>query len=205
MGRIAAASPAAPSPRRRPVPAWHRVFLAMLPKIVSYARGAFAGLKPEARQEAIQNVVANSCAAVAGLARRGKLDLCYPTVLAQYGIKQTRDFRLVGNKLNIRDVMSKYCQARKGIAIQRLDKYDETEQEWMEAVVEDPHTPVFEQAQFRVDFPAWLQTLKPRDLRVARFLSRGERTGDAARKFGTSEGRISQCRRQKSPLTPFPR
>jgi hypothetical protein len=168
----------------------------MLPKIVSYARGAFAGLKPEARQEAIQNVVANSCAAVAGLARRGKLDLCYPTVLAQYGIKQTRDFRLVGNKLNIRDVMSKYCQARKGVAVQRLDKYDETEQEWMEAVVEDPHTPVFEQAQFRVDFPAWLQTLKPRDRKVARFLSRGERTGDAARKFGTSEGRISQLRRE---------
>ena len=77
-----------------PAPRWHRVFLAMLPKIISYAKSAFRNLDPEARAEAVQNVVANSCAAVAGLARRGKLDPRHPTVLAQYGIKQTRDHRI---------------------------------------------------------------------------------------------------------------
>ena len=30
MSRIAAASPSSPGPRRKPVPAWHKVFLAML-------------------------------------------------------------------------------------------------------------------------------------------------------------------------------
>ena len=114
-------------PRRKRVPAWHRVFLAMLPKIVAYARGAFSGLDPEARQEAVQNVVANSCAAVAALARRGKLDLCYPTVLARFGIRQTRDNRITGGKLNVRDVMSKYCQAKKGVVVERLDHFDDEE------------------------------------------------------------------------------
>ncbi len=45
MPRIATASGGKPSPR------WHRVFLAMLPKIVSYAKTAFRNLDPEARQE----------------------------------------------------------------------------------------------------------------------------------------------------------
>ena len=39
-------------------PAWHAGFLAMLPVIHAYARGAFAHLNPEARQDLIQEVIA---------------------------------------------------------------------------------------------------------------------------------------------------
>ncbi|MGA2067971.1 MAG: hypothetical protein ABSG86_23580 [Thermoguttaceae bacterium] len=48
----------------------------------------------------------------------------------------------------------------------------------------------------RIDFPAWLGTLKRRDRKVAQFLAYGNRTGEAARKFGVSEGRIGQLRKE---------
>jgi hypothetical protein len=196
MSRIAAACPAAPNPRRRPVPAWHRVFVAMLPKILAYARGAFSHLKPEARQEAVQNVVTNSCAAVAALARRGKLDLAYPTVLAQYGIRQTRDNRITGGTLNIRDVMSKYCQMKKNVIVERLDKYDSAAGEWEEIIIEDRHTTPADIVRVRCDFRDFLGSLPRRNRRIAEFLSLGHRTSDAARKFGVSEGRVSQLRKE---------
>ncbi len=59
----------------KPVPTWHAKLLAMLPTIIRYAKRTFRSYDPEARQEAVQNVVANTTATVAGLARRGKLDL----------------------------------------------------------------------------------------------------------------------------------
>ena len=45
---------------RRPVPRWHKAFLAMLPIIRNYARGAFSRLNPDLRQELTQEVIANA-------------------------------------------------------------------------------------------------------------------------------------------------
>ena len=124
-------------PRRKRVPAWHRVFASMEKAIKTHARIAFRHLDPEARAEMVQNVLANTCAALAGLAKRGKLDLAYPSVLARYGVAQTKDFRKTGGHLNINDVSSPYCQQRKGISMERLDHFDEEENAWTEAVVVD--------------------------------------------------------------------
>ena len=186
-------------PRRKPVPAWHAKLLAMLPTIIRYAKRAFRGCDPEARQEAVQNVVANTTAAVAGLAKRGKLDLAYPTVLAKFGIRQTLDHRKTGSSLNIKDVLSKCCQEHKGVMVERLDKFNEQEDCWEEAVVVDTrNAPVPATVAFRVDFKDWLKSLHPRDRKVARYLSLGHRNADAARKFGVSQGRISQLRRESA-------
>jgi len=189
------------APMKRPrskasAPAWHAGFLAMLPVIHAYARGAFAHLNPDARQDMIQEVIANALVAYVRLYQQGRVALAYPTVLARYGVAQVRDGRRVGAKLNIKDVLSKYCQRRKNVAVERLDRFDEEENQWQEAVVEDPHTPVFEQVQFRCDFPAWLNTLRRRDRRIAETLALGHRTQDVARKFKVSEGRVSQLRRE---------
>jgi hypothetical protein len=48
----------------------------------------------------------------------------------------------------------------------------------------------------RIDIDAWLHSLPRRDRKVAQFLSLGHRTTDAARKFGVSNGRVSQLRRE---------
>ena len=51
------------------------------------------------------------------------------------------------------------------------------------------------QAAFRLDFPAWLTTRTERDRRLAEDLMTGERTSDVSTKFGLTQGRISQLRR----------
>jgi hypothetical protein len=178
-------------------PAWHAGFLAMLPVIHAYARGAFAHLNPEARQDMIQEVIANALVAYVRLFQQGRVALAYPTVLARYGVAQVRDGRKVGAKLNIKDPLSRYCQKRKGVVVERLDVFDEEENAWAEAVVVDTRSaPVPDIVAFRCDFPAWLKTLRRRDRRIAETLALGHRTQHVARKFKVSEGRVSQLRRE---------
>jgi hypothetical protein len=181
---------AAPAPRQ-----WKRVFLSLLPAIVAHARFAFRHLRGEARQDAVQEVIANSLVAFIALARRGKLELVYPTVLAKYAVAQINEGRRVGNRLSIRDVLSRYCQVNKHVTVERLDQFDEKDNEWKEAVVQDTRSaPVPDIVAFRCDFADWLKSLKRRDRRLAQYLSLGNRTRDAAKEFGVSEGRVSQLR-----------
>jgi hypothetical protein len=168
----------------------------MLPKILSYARTAFKHRGPEARENLVQEVVANACVAFKALWDRGKQSLAYPTVLASYAIKQVKDGRRVGNRLNIREVLSKYAQQHKGFVVERLDKFDKKQGEWLEVLVEDRHAGPADTAAARLDLAAWFKSLSPKDRRIAKALASGDRTGDVAKKFGLSAGRISQKRRE---------
>ena len=185
-------SASAPDPR----PHWHKTFLGMLPQILTHAKCAFAFLKPEARAEAIQEVVANACQAYARLVELGKTDIAYPIALARYGVRQTRDHRKVGGHLNIKDVLSKYCQNRKGITVERLDKFDRAENVWEEILVEDRHAGPAATACARLDMDSWLKSLPVRHRKIAQYLSLGNQTSQAARKFKVSAGRISQLRKE---------
>lgn len=182
------------SARKRAEPAWHEVFLRVLPAVRLHARITFRHLDPEAKAEAVQNSICNACAAVARLAELNKLDLVYPTVVARFAVSQTRDGRMLGRPLNCKDISSTYCQRAKGVVMERLDMYDVEDDAWREIVIEDRHAGPAEVVRVRLDFDAWLRSLPRRNRRIARFLALGNRTGDAARKFGVSEGRISQLR-----------
>jgi hypothetical protein len=172
------------------------LFLRLLPAIRKHARIAFRHLDPEARAEAVQAVTCNACCAVARLAELNKLDLAYASVLARFGVAQVKDGRMTGGHLNCKDVSSAYCRRQKGLVLERLDHYDTDEECWEEILIPDNTCTPAELAASRIDFPAWLKTLKPRDRKIARFLSLGNRTQDAARKFDVSQGRISQLRRE---------
>ena len=166
----------------------------MVPIIRQYARGAFSHLNPEAKQDLIQEVIANCLVAYVRLFQQGRVALAYPTVLARYGIAQVKDGRRVGNNLRIGEVLSKYAQRRKNFSVESLDKFDETEGCWLEVVVEDRHVGPSDTARVRLDFADWLRKLPRRNRRIAEFLSLGNRTSDAARKFKLSDGRVSQLR-----------
>lgn len=169
----------------------------MLPAIHRQARVAFRHLPPEAKQDAIEEVTANATVAYARLAELGKIDFAYPSVLARYGVAQFRAGRRVGNRLNVRDVLSQYAQRSKRFAVERLDHFDEEENQWAEAVVQDTRTsPVPEIVSFRVDFADWLSDLPRRNRRIAESLAVGNTTGEVARRFSVSPGRISQLRQQ---------
>jgi len=180
----------------KPNPRWHRVFLAMLPAIVAHAKYAFRNLRGEARQDCIQETIANALVAFVALVRRGKMSIGYPTVLAKYAVAQINEGRRVGNHLNVREVLSPYAQKLKNFRVERLDKFDEEENHWGEAIVEDRTAGPAEIARIRIDFAAWLDSLKRRDRKIALKLADGEKTSDVAKRFKISAGRISQLRRE---------
>ena len=189
-------APAESKRRRKRATNWQQPFLEMLPVIKNYARRAFRDLNAEARDDAVQEVVANAAVAFERLVQLDKADLAYPQVLARYAVAQFRDGRRVGNKLCIREVLSSYAQRKKGFRVASLERFDKYTGEWLEAVVEDTHTPVPEQVAFRIDFPAWLKVLTKRNRRIAEALALGHGTGEVARRFKVSAGRISQLRSQ---------
>jgi hypothetical protein len=177
-------------------PAWHEAFEKMIPIITNHARIAFRHLRAEARAEAIQETLCNACQAYARLVELGRTDVAFPSALAKFGVAQTKEGRKVGGKLNIRDISSDYCQQKKNLILERLDKFDTEEQAWGEILVEDKHAGPADTAIVRIDFSTWLQLLPRRLRKIATFLATGESTTTAAKRFRVSQGRISQIRRE---------
>ena len=177
-------------------PEWHEVFLCMAPAIETHAKLVFRDLPPEAKAEVVQNCLCLACAATARLGELGKLDLCYPTVMATYAVAQTKAGRMIGGHQNCRDISSEYCRSRKDLVLERLDKFDEIEEHWGEVLLQDKTCTPADLAASRIDVSSWLTTLKPRIRRVAQFLSLGHRTSDTAMKFCMTRCRVSQLRRE---------
>jgi hypothetical protein len=187
---------ARPTSEKPVVPAWHEPFLVMLPAIVRHASISFTDHPYQTRKELVQEAVANCLVAYVRLVELGKQDIAYPTVLAMYAVRQIREGRRVGTKMNVKDVSSTYCQLTKGVQLKRLDHFDHDSAEWMEIVVEDGQATPADIAATRIDFAAWLDTLPRRERRIAEELATGETTNIAANKFNVSAGRISQLRRR---------
>ncbi len=171
-------------------------FLCLLPAIHEQARFAFRHAPSERHQDLVAEVAANAFVAFVRLVDCGLEAIIYPTPLAQYAIKQVRDGRRVGAKLNVLDVSSEYCQARKRISIERLDVFDERTGEWMEVLLEDRHAGPAETAAARIDIADWFDSLPKKKRRIAALLATGETTKRTARRFHVSPGRISQMRRE---------
>src|SRR2546430_11908602 len=81
-------------------------FEVMLPTIRRVAFYSFRRLPAWRREELIEDVVAKCFVWFIALVRRGKTAIAYPTVLAQYAIRQVREHRQVGRRQNANDVLS---------------------------------------------------------------------------------------------------
>ncbi|MCY2993878.1 MAG: hypothetical protein NTY19_39280 [Planctomycetota bacterium] len=93
-----------------------------------------------------------------------------------YAIKQVRDGRRVGAKLNVLDISSEYAQRLKQITVERLDLYDEQKGEWREVLIEDRHAGPAETAAARIDIGEWFDSLPKHKRRIAKTLATGETT-----------------------------
>lgn len=193
IDEIKGQSPNTASPVGAPlVPAWHHRFLQILPAIRRQATASFRKADPAAREEAVQEVIANALVAYARLVDQEKEHVAFATPLAGYAIAQVRAGRQVGSRLNVRDVTSAYCRARKGVRLESLDQ--QVSGEWMEITAESRRATPAEIATIRIDFTDWLTTLTPRNRRLAERLAAGESTSSAACALGVSRGRVSQLR-----------
>jgi hypothetical protein len=172
----------------------HAAFLLMLPAIRRTAQITFRKIRPELRDELIEEVVANCFVAYARLVERGQTGRAAPSPLARFAIAQVRVGRRVGNRLRIRDVLSNYAQFNNGFQVERLDSFDEEEDCWQEVVVEDKRATPADVAACRIDFAEWLRRLTVRLRKIALALAAGETTKGAAERFGLSPARISQLR-----------
>jgi hypothetical protein len=178
------------------ISAWHAGFLAMLPAIRRQVQFIFCKNRPELRHDLIQEAIANCVAAYARLVELGKTDKAYPTALVRYAVGQVRAGRRVGNRLNIRDVMSGYAQHHRQFFVARLDRFDPVEEEWREILVADGRATPADLAASRIDFSQWLREMPNRLRRIAKYLATGESTLAAARRFALSPARISQLRHE---------
>src|SRR5207302_412491 len=104
--------------------------------------------------------------------------------------------RLCGQE-RAKDCLSPVAQTRQGFAVGKLLDFETLSGNPLtEALHDNTRSPVPDQVAFRLDFPAWLNTLSERDKRVVEDLMLGERTLDVACKHGLSPGRVSQLRRE---------
>jgi hypothetical protein len=125
-------------------------------------------------------------------------------------VKQVRSGRGVVGQPKAKDAMNAQTQRRFGFKVERLphtashhyaDAYAKPNGQqhldsFEEQLSHNTQTPVDEQVAFRIDWPAWLETLSDRDQRLIKDMGHGERTLDLAEKYGLSPARISQRRRE---------
>jgi hypothetical protein len=172
-------------------------FLALLPRLERHGRVCFRSLKcPDRKAEALAEVVALAWRWFVRLAQRGKDASAFGSALATYAARAVQSGRRLCGQQKSKDVLSPLAQQRRGFTVGPLPATSSLEGNvFDEALHDNAQTPVPEQAAFRCDFPAWLQTRAERDRRLALDLMAGERTADVSDRYGLSPARVSQLRR----------
>jgi hypothetical protein len=189
---------AVPRPSVLSLHALHAGFLTILPRIELHGHIQFRHVRcPHQKADAIAEMVALSWRWYVQLAERGKDATRFPGTLATFAARAVRAGRRVCGRERSRDVLSPSAQRRHHFAVECLPDFSTLGGSVMsEALVDNTQTPPPEQVAFRLDFPAWLRTRTERDRRLVEILMTGERTSDVSTKFGLTQGRISQLRRE---------
>jgi hypothetical protein len=197
-----------------PVPAplehLHAAFLSVLPRIERQGLIAFRGLAcPQTRDDAVAEVVALCWRWFVRLVGRGQDPLAFPVVLAGYAARAVKCGRRLCGQERGHDVLSGLAQRRHHFRVEALppstatahpERYAAARGQRQQDVFEErlrdnTRTPVPEQVCLRLDFPAWLATLAPRERRMVRAMATDERTLDLSKRFELSLSRISQLLR----------
>src|ERR1017187_5045724 len=96
---------------------WQSGFLTVLPAVETHAKIQFRKLRPEQREDAIQEAIASACVSYQILAAKNRLHDAKPATIATFAVNYVRNHRHVGGHQNVRDVMSPLCQHRHGTKV----------------------------------------------------------------------------------------
>jgi hypothetical protein len=189
----------------------HARFVALLPRIELHGRIYFRFLRcPEKKADAIQEMRALAWKWFLSLAERGKDPADFVATFVGFLARAVKCGRRVAGMLRAKDVMNPATQQRHSFKVEpfpfshRADherlysdpKGQDLHDAYEERLRDNTVTPVPDQVQFRIDWPAWLATLTGRERRIIRGMALGERTLDLSRRFDVSPARISQLRRE---------
>jgi formate dehydrogenase assembly factor FdhD len=173
-------------------------FLAIvLPRVLSHGRVYFRNIRCRHRREdAIQEMIDLTWMWHLRLAEKGKDSTLFPTALASYAARAVKSGCRFCGQERAKDVLSPLAQQGQHFAVEKLPDFSTLNGSPLEEALHDNTvSPVPDQVAFRLDFPAWLGTLGPRNRSMAEDMALGEKTQDLAQKYRVSEGRISQMRR----------
>ena len=131
------------------------------------------------------------------LAEKGKDARQFASVLASFAAKAVRCGRRVTTQLKPKDVLNELAQQRRGFSVSKLPDFEALNTNPLfEALIDNRRSPIPDQVQFRLDFPAWLRTRTQPDCRIIGDMMAGQRTLDLSQRYGISPARISQLRRE---------
>jgi hypothetical protein len=188
----------------------HARFLDLLPRIELHGRIYFRHLKPHRKADAIQEMRALGWLWYVRLINRGRDPQDFVAIFVTLLARSVNSGRRLAGMAKAKDVMNPTAQRRHNFKVEPLpgttrifhdhlyssprgqDLHDAFE----ERLCDNTVTPVLDQVCFRLDFPAWLETLTPRERRMIRAMIRNERTLDLGKEFEVSPSRISQMRRE---------
>lgn len=186
-------------------------FLGLRGRIIKHARIYFRDIRcSERRADCIAEVVALCWRWFCRLAKQGKDARQFPSVLATFAARQVCCGRRLCGQLRAKDVFSERAQRKGSFRVEALPVSTRTSHEelygkigaqrhldeYEERLQDNLVSPIPDQVAFRCDFPAWLTTRTERDRRLIADMGRDERTKDLSHKYGLSQARVSQLRRQ---------
>jgi DNA-directed RNA polymerase specialized sigma24 family protein len=186
-----------PADRESLLPAITNQFLTHLPRVRAHAHYALRRVHcPDIRSDLMGEILALAWKHFRTLVQRGKDPTAFIATLAlrcSQAVKAGR--RLVGSDRS-KDVMSPVARLRHGFEVGSLDDQPREDDDLAEALADNTRSEVPDQAAFRIDFPRWRRRLGVRNRRVMDALMTGEGTNAVAERFGLSQARVSQLRRE---------
>jgi len=180
-------------------------FTATLSAVEDAVKFAFRKrLRRQEYEDALAEAKAAAWSAWHGLIKRGK----NPVEVGVHGIatnaiRYVKNRRKIGNTSSGRGCMDIYhhkAQEACGYKLISLDTLDDADVEastrgsWREWLAEDNRIGPADEACFRVDFAAWLDSLPTRKRQIAELLTEGHEGVVVARLVGLSPGRVCQVR-----------
>jgi hypothetical protein len=186
----------------------HARFLVILPRVELHGRIYFRHLGPHRKADALQEMRALAWKWFLRLHERGRDPADFVTSFATLLARAVNSGRRLAGMERAKDVMNRAAQRRHGFRVEPLPATTRASHEELygaprgqqchdafeERLRDNTVTPVADQVQFRIDWPAWLATLTGRERRLIRAMALNERTLDLSRRFEVSPSRISQLR-----------
>jgi hypothetical protein len=165
---------------------------------------------PATRDDRIADTVALAWRWFVRLNERGKSIDQFVLAFIFLVARAVKSGRRVTGQAKSKDVMSPLAQQRHGFQVEPLPTSTRTGHEELygtpggqrlhdvfeERLVDHVRTPPDEQAMFRIDFAAWLESLTPRERHIIEAMAGNEHTLDISKAFGVTPGWISQMRRE---------
>jgi hypothetical protein len=188
----------------------HARFLVILPRVELHGRIYFRHLRGDKRADAIQEMCGLGWRWYLRLHDRGRDPADFLTRFVTLLARAVNSGRRLAGMARAKDVLNPATQRRHGFQVERLPSSTQASHERLysevhgqelhdafeERLRDNTITPVLDQVQFRLDWPAWLATLTGRERRMIRAMGLGGRTLDLAKEFEVSPARISQMRRE---------